>query len=168
MLTDAQKETVREWVRAGASLSNIQNRLRDELGTPMTYMDVRMLVLDLGVAVKDKEKPVEKKPQPAPPPAAANGEEGLDEFADEDVQTTPIPEPGLGGGSVAVEVDRLMRPGYLVSGTVVFSDGTKAKWGLDQMGRLALDAGKPGYSPSREDIQAFQQALHQELRKRGF
>jgi len=165
MLTDAQKATVKEWLQAGASLSIVQSRLRDELGVAMTYMDVRLLVLDLGVAVREREKPVEKKSPPPPP--AANAEEGLDEFAEEEVETTPLPEPGL-GGAVSVEVDRLMRPGYLVSGTVVFSDGTKAKWGLDQMGRLALDAGKPGYSPSREDIQAFQQALHKELRKRGF
>ena len=29
----------------------------------------------------------------------------------------------------------------MVSGTVVFSDGIKANWTIDQMGRLALVAG---------------------------
>ena len=50
-------------------------------------------------------------------------------------------------GGVSVEMDRVTKPGTLVSGTVTFSDGTHAAWSLDQLGRLALDAKEPGYQP---------------------
>ena len=56
----------------------------------------------------------------------------------------------------------------MVSGTVVFSDGVKANWAIDQMGRLALMAGKKDYRPGAADIQAFQQAVMKELQKRGY
>ena len=76
------------------------------------------------------------------------------------------PEPATGG--VKVELDRITRPGTVVSGTAVFSDGTKATWALDQRGRLSLGADKKDYRPSAEDIQEFQQAVYQELQKAGY
>ena len=48
-LDDAQKQKVREWIEAGLSLSDIQNKLSAELEIRMTYMEVRFLVDDLGV-----------------------------------------------------------------------------------------------------------------------
>lgn len=71
-------------------------------------------------------------------------------------------------GGVSVEVDRLMRPGALVSGTVVFSDGVKATWALDQAGRLSLGASDKNYRPSAQDIQEFQMTIARELQKRGY
>ena len=68
----------------------------------------------------------------------------------------------------AHSLDRIVRPGAMVSGTVVFSDGVKANWSLDQMGRLALGADRKDYRPSAEDIQAFQQAITAQLRKAGY
>jgi hypothetical protein len=56
----------------------------------------------------------------------------------------------------------------VVSGSVVFSDGVKATWALDQLGRLALDPGQSGYQPSAEDVDAFQQELSTQLQKQGF
>jgi hypothetical protein len=55
----------------------------------------------------------------------------------------------------------------MVSGSVVFSDGKKATWYMDQYGRLGLDAGETGYRPPQEDIVQFQTALDRELRKVG-
>jgi hypothetical protein len=69
---------------------------------------------------------------------------------------------------VSVEVDRVTKPGAVVSGTVSFSDGTHATWMLDQLGRLALDAGTPDYRPSEADLQAFQKELKSALERRGF
>jgi hypothetical protein len=69
---------------------------------------------------------------------------------------------------VKVEVDRLMKPGALVSGSVTFSDGVKAQWSLDQAGRLGLAGVKPGYRPSQTDVQEFQLALQKELAKQGY
>ena len=79
------------------------------------------------------------------------------------------PDDGAGGLSrLSVEVDRVTRPGSLVSGTVRFSDGVTAAWMLDQHGRLALDVGKKKYSPSEQDVAAFQVELRSILEKQGF
>jgi hypothetical protein len=68
-----------------------------------------------------------------------------------------------------VEIDRVVRAGAVISGTVVFSDGVRASWALDQSGRLALNAGnQKDYRPSQADAQAFQQAVVKELRKHGY
>ena len=77
-------------------------------------------------------------------------------------------EPMPGAGGVSVDVDRIMRPGALVSGSVVFSDGVKATWALDQMGRLALGGTDKTYRPSAQDIQEFQTTIARELQKRGY
>ena len=71
-------------------------------------------------------------------------------------------------GSVSVEVDRLIKPGAIVSGTVTFSDGVSATWMLDQLGRLAIDPSQPGYRPSDADNEAFVRALQAEIAKKGF
>jgi hypothetical protein len=159
-LTAEQKQVVASWVGEGASLAEVQTRILSEFELSMTYMDVRFLVLDLNVPLQDPvpvvvAPPAEKTiPDEAPlPPAPA---------------AMPPNEPPAAGGTVAVEVDAIMRPGSLVSGTVVFGDGTKATWMLDQMGRLALDAGDPNYKPSESDIAAFQTELQNELAKKGF
>ena len=91
-------------------------------------------------------------------------------MADEaDASAPPFPDaPPAGSGAVKVEVDRLIKPGALVSGSVVFSDGVKAQWSLDQYGRLGLAGAKPGYRPSPADVQEFQQALQKELAKQGY
>jgi hypothetical protein len=168
-LNDTQKKALSAWVAEGASISELQRRLAAEFSLSVTYMDLRLALVDLGLAVKDKaSKPAEPAaaiPPPPPPPAAgpAKKEKGrglFNPFAKE-------PEKPAGGG-LTLEVDRLMRPGSLVSGSVTFSDGVRATWMLDQMGRLALDAGRPGYRPSETDVQAFQEALTRELEKQGF
>jgi len=167
-LTAEQKQKVSEWIKKGDSLSDVQKKLATEFQITMTYMDVRFLVDDLGVALKDKEAP--RKPAPAVPVAADAGlaaeDEDVEELAADGAGFEP---PGAAGiGKAIVEVDRITKPGSLVSGTVVFGDGVKASWMLDAQGRLALAASKPGYRPSAEDIRAFQTELGKELQKRGF
>ena len=68
---------------------------------------------------------------------------------------------------LTVEVDALTIPGTFASGAVTFSDGTKAKWYLDQLGRLGLDDVPPGYRPSPGDAALFQSRLVEALRARG-
>ena len=72
------------------------------------------------------------------------------------------------GGHLKVELDRLVRPGAVVSGSVTFSDGVTSKWAMDQYGRLVLDTGKKGYQPSAADVQAFQRELNQQLQRHGY
>jgi len=141
-ITDTQKETIRQWISEDCGLAEIQRRLQSEFQMSMTYMDVRFLLIDLGLAPKDRKE----APAPAPPAPAAPA----------------------GPGGVSVEVDMVTKPGTIVSGTVDFSDGVSAAWSLDQQGRLALSATKPGYKPSEEDLRAFQDGLRVALEKRGF
>ncbi len=152
-LTAEQKAHVCAWVNEGASLSEVQNRLRSEFGLHPTFFDVRMLVMDLNVQVKDKEAQIiaddVTKAQLPPKPNA--------------------PAPAAPAGGVSVTVDTLqVVPGAIVSGGVVFSDGVKARWYFDQMGRFAFEPELPGYKPTPEDSRTFQQTLQQELSTRGY
>lgn len=155
VLNDEQKAAVGRWIKEGYGLSDIQKALSSEFGISMTYMDVRLLLLDADMAVKDK---VVKKP--AVEQSAEQGS-GIDAAGEEDSLSPDH-------GSVSVDVDRITRPGAIVSGTVKFSDGKAGNWSLDQMGRLALDVGDAEYRPSEEDVGLFQQELKHALSQRGF
>ncbi|HEY5552524.1 MAG TPA: hypothetical protein VIK52_11590 [Opitutaceae bacterium] len=175
-LSQQQREAISQWIASGESLATVQRRLREEFSVSMTYMEVRFLVDDLGLELKSPEKPKPALPAdaalagkaPADPlatpgadaPAAADDDFAAD-LADE------LAKPDAPGG-VKVEVDRIMRPGTVVSGSVTFSDGKSVTWALDQMGRLMLDGGKTGYKPSQSDIQAFQQELSVQLQRHGY
>ena len=156
-LNDTQKDAVRKWVAEGCGLTEIQKRLNDEFKLPVTFLDLRFLVLDLGLVIKEQAK---------------NTSAGLDlaKATPASTETSDMgpdsPDSG-GAGGVAVTLDRIVKPGSVVSGTVRFSDGVSASWMLDQLGRLALDAGKPNYRPSPEDVQAFQMELRNLLQNRG-
>ncbi len=71
-------------------------------------------------------------------------------------------------GQVSVSVDKLARPGALVSGKVTFTDGNQAAWHLDQTGRLGLVPQQAGYRPPDADVEDFRAALETELAKLGF
>src|SRR3569833_2539596 len=80
-LTPEQKQAVSSWVAAGDSLSAVQKKLLDQFKISMTYMDVRFLVDDLNLALKDPApkadaNDVTKAPTPRPnAPGAAKPEE---------------------------------------------------------------------------------------------
>ena len=169
-LTEEQKQTVKSWVADGAGLSEIQERLAAEFKLTLTYMDVRFLVDDLDADLQDGDAP---DPEPAATPETPSPEDATPS-AETDL---PVEEPdvmdmgaeeGFVGGSVTVDVDRVMRPGAVVSGSVTFSDGVQANWQIDQMGRLGIVPPKEGYQPPAEDIQEFQMQLQQVLQKQGF
>jgi hypothetical protein len=161
-LDEAQRKKVAAWVADGMKLSEIQNRIGTEFGQRLTYMEVRFLVDDLKLTLKDPEPP---KPSPtlnAPPAAAPTAEA---------VAPSPL-APDAGAlkpvGGVSVTVDQLARPGTMVSGKVTFSDGQNADWYLDQTGRLGVVPTVQGYKPSQADVQSFQLTLQDELAKMGF
>ena len=165
-LTNEQRMTVKQWVADGADLSAVQRRIKEEFGISMTFMDARLLVLELGAQLKDKPEP--RKPVPPKPEA----EDDLDaETPDEVGKAGAIPKgasDGVIGGSVSVTLDRVVQAGAVASGQVTFSDGTRAKWIFDQMGRLGLDGVKPGYRPPQEDVREFQKQLQSLLQTRGY
>src|SRR6266567_812500 len=52
-LSPEQKQTVAAWVAAGDNLSAVQKKLAEHFKVSMTYMDVRFLVDDLGLELKN-------------------------------------------------------------------------------------------------------------------
>ncbi len=156
-LDEAQTKQVAAWIAEGLKLADIQKRLGSELGLQLTYMDVRFLVDDLKLTPKDPEPPKPAAPSPVAEVAKPAGP----------VEAAALPPTTMPVGSVSVVVDQIARPGALVSGKVVFSDGNKADWQLDQAGRLGLVTQQPGYRPAAGDVQQFQAALEAELSKLG-
>lgn len=165
-LDETQKQQVSTWIEEGLKLSEIQGKLDSELGIRLTYMEVRFLIDDLSLKPQD---PVEAPADPpADPPADAAGE-GLPDAGDPTgLPSDPLSPDSEGSGGISLTVDRVMRPGSVVSGKVTFSDGVTAEWYLDQVGRLGLVPSTPGYKPSQDDVMAFQSRLQSELAKQGF
>ncbi len=165
-LTPEQKKTVSDWVAAGDNLYAIQKKLADELKISMTYMDVRFLVDDLDLKLKDPAPKADASDvSKAPPPAEKKGfldkaKEKLG-LAKDDVEDD-VADAVAG---VSITVDKVsLNPSALASGTVTFSDGVTGRWMVDQQGRPGLvDISKPGYRPSPADAQAFMQELAQAL-----
>ncbi len=165
-LSDAQKQAVTGWIAEGADVAEIQERLRNEFGINITYMDVRFLLVELEATPRDKPASAARQTVAAPPPAADSAAEGVDSgggagnLFDE--------AGGTGGGAVSVSFDKVIQPGAIVSGSATFSDGVSATWMLDQMGRLAINASQPGYRPSESDLQKLQVELSNGLQKMGY
>jgi hypothetical protein len=164
-LTEVQKQTVRRWIAEGCGLADVQKRLAEELQVTLTYMDVRFLVLELGVALKERPKKAPVNVDAMAKVAPAGGASAL---AEEPEDAEAGAGAGAGGGAVRVQVDRVTKPGAVVSGTVAFSDGVSATWFLDQYGRLGLSASRPGYKPADADVKAFQRELQTVLERSGF
>jgi len=183
-LSTEQKQTLATWVAAGDNLSTIQKKLHDEFHVTLTYMDVRFLVDDLDLSLKDPAPAADasdvSKP-PAPPPAAASpyapsptnaypagdaadANYDHDEFSDDDALPPHDAVPPA-PANVTVNVDPVtLLPGALASGTVRFSDGVTGKWMVDNYGRPGFtEISQPGYQPSPADAQAFIQELSRHL-----
>lgn len=158
-LDEAQRKKVADWIAQGLKLSDIQSKLDAELGVRLTYMEVRFLVDDLKLTPKDVERPKQVSSALAAPPAP-----GASPATDsrKPKQTAAAP------AGVSVSVDQVTRAGAMASGKVIFSDGNRAEWYIDQMGRLGLAPQQPGYRPPAADVQQFQAALDNELAKLGF
>ena len=180
-LTPEQKQTVASWVAGGDNLSAVQKKLSEHFKISLTYRDVRFLVDDLDLALKDAAPKVDAsdvtKTQPRAQPQATGGTaatpapeaEGLEEDLEELPEDALEEAPG-GGGNVSLSVDKVtLIPGALASGTVTFSDGVTGKWVVDQYGRPGFtEVSQPGYRPSAGDAQAFMQELSRTLQQRGF
>ena len=196
MLTEEQKAEVAKWFAAGASLDEIQKRMKAEFGVHMTYLDVRLMVAELPQPVETEpaapDGPAREVPAPprrvasssgparevpAPPRRVASSSGTPDSGPASDEGTSAAPkrydldapdaDEGKPSPDVVVEMDTLTIPGTYASGDVTFSDGTKAKWYLDQQGRLGLGNAPEGYRPSQSDAALFQARLVETLRARG-
>lgn len=163
-LTTEQLASVSRWAEDGATLNEVQQRLKTEFGITLTYMEARLLMIDVGVKLKDKPREPDpaEKPAPAPLPEDTSAADEGPDYADEVADAAP------GTGSVTVTVDELFIPGALVSGKATFSDGKTLSWYVDQMGRLGMKAPEPGYKPPPADVPAFQKELDRVLMQQGF
>lgn len=165
-LTPEQTAAVSSWVAAGDNLSTIQKKLREQFSVALTYMDVRFLVDDLNLQLKDAPKKVDAsdvtKTQPKDAPAAGDLPPGEDDLADEAL-------PPAGPGGVILDVDSVtLIPGAIASGKVTFSDGVTGKWIIDHQGRPGFtEISQPGYRPTPEDAKSFMNQLEAELQRRG-
>ena len=140
-LSSDQIESLKGWAASGDQLPAIQGKLKSEFDLNATYMDTRFLVLDLGIDLASEE------------------EESKEDAAEAD-PTEVLEKAAAGGdGTVSVELDSVTRPGAMVSGRITFSDGEKAAWFIDQMGRPGLDTDTAGYRPSEEDLMEFEKQL---------
>ncbi len=147
-LSDTQKDQLKTWISQGLDLSTIYKYISDQWQVPITYLELRFLIDDLNLEFPKEEEAPNETTQEATPAAAPGELELLHK--------------------VTVDVDKIMRPGSLISGSVVFSDGTRAGWQLDQQGRIGLIPSTEGYRPSQEDIQEFQTQLEEVLHKAGY
>ncbi len=152
-LTPEQQQAVSRWVAAGDNLSAVQKRLLEEFKVSMTYRDVRFLVDDLNLALKDAAPKIDAS----------------------DVTKAPTAKPAApgqapGAARVTVNVDKVtLMPGAIASGSVTFSDGVSAQWIVDNQGRPGFTkVSQPGYRPTPADGQAFVQELSAALQKRGY
>jgi len=130
---------------SGAQLNDLQKVIQNLFGKQITYMETRFLISDLGIEIlSEQEAPAQKS----------------DEVIAEEPKEV---SPSTKAGGVHVSVDQITRPGVMVSGQVVWSDGVRSQWYLDQTGQLGLDSDSPTYQPNQEDINAFQTQLREVL-----
>ena len=136
-LNTKQKQLVTTWVVAGDSLSAIQKKIIETFKISMTYMDVRFLVDDLNLMIKDA--PAKKSTDLSQP--VTKSESSAEETVDEaETALDPLEDDQNAApaaiGNAIVTVDKVtLIPGAIASGTVAFSDGVTGKWIIDNQGR---------------------------------
>ncbi len=185
-LTPEQKAAVSSWIAAGDNLSAVQKKLIEQFKVSMTYRDVRFLVDDLNLELKDPAPKVDasdvsKTPSPAAPsagsPAAKKAAPAPESGADDalpldeaEALEGELEEAPAGTSHVVVTIDKVtLIPGAIAGGTVTFSDGVTGKWIIDQQYRPGFtEISQPGYRPTPADGQAFMEQLSLEMQKRGF
>jgi hypothetical protein len=165
-LTPEQMKAVSEWVAAGDNLYAVQKKLADQLKISMTYMDVRFLVDDLNLQLKDPAPKADASDvSKGPPEKPAAEKKGFIEKAKEKLglaegepEEADDEQPPSG---VRVTVDKVnLNPNAMASGTAAFASGVTAKWIVDLQGRPGIvEVSQPGYRPSPAEAQAFMQEL---------
>jgi DNA-binding transcriptional MerR regulator len=141
MTNEERKSIVRQLLKEGRTLSEIQDFLQKEKGDSITYLQLRLLLSEMpDVKLPEKES--------AKPPA-------------------PAPEKPAAPGKLSISVDQMPAPGTMLSGYVRFASGAKAHWFLDEMGRLGVEPELGASKPTEKDIQEFSAELRRILRQGG-
>jgi len=171
MISEEQRNSIKQWLEAGASLADVQKNLKEEYQLTMTYMDVRLLVIEIGAEVQEEPEPEPKPEKLEPPPSAADANTAAPRPGPWKAATGAEDVPEAENSEqpdVSLSIDRLVVPGAMVSGDVTFTDGVKAHWVIDQAGRFGLEPDVKGYHPTDLDLQMFQTKLRAELQRKGY
>src|SRR5438132_1576810 len=98
MTNDERKQVVRDLLKQGRTLSEIQDYLRTEKNDSITYMELRLLLSEM----PDAKLPEKELPKPPP---------------------TPAPTEPSSGGKQSISVDQTPAPGSMLSGYARFNSG---------------------------------------------
>ena len=142
MTNDERKVIVRQLLKEGRTLSQIQDYLRNEKSDSITYMELRLLLSEMPDATLP-EKELSKTVLPPEPPAG--------------VAT---------GGKLSISMDQMPAPGSMLSGYARFASGAKAHWFLDEAGRLGMEPELGTGKPTPADMQEFTTELRRMLQQR--
>lgn len=78
---------------------------------------------------------------------------------------------GIGGeeeeNTTVVEVDKIVRPGVQLSGSVTFASGAKGAWYIGPRG-LGVEPDEGSAKPTQKDVILFQRKLQEVLQKQGY
>ncbi len=143
MTNDERKAVVRDLLKQGRTLSQIQDFLRNEKGDSITYMELRLLLSEMPDA-KLPEKETLKTP--VLPPDTKPAVPAVD-------------------GKLSISVDQMPAPGSMLSGYARFASGAKAHWFLDEMGRLGVEPELGTGKPTQADMQEFSAELKRMLQR---
>lgn len=129
------KKFMAERIAENIPLSEIQSMVNEKFNTRMTFMDIRILASELEIDWQANE--------------AEDTQEEDAEVDDkaEKAEDTPA--------KTTVELNKIVRPGAIASGSVNFASGVYAEWYIDNSGRLGLDK-VVGGKPTEQDIEDFQ------------
>ena len=155
-LSDDRIATIAAWAEDGDTLADIQRKMNDEMEIKVTYLETRFLLEDLKI---------ELKPEPVPEPEES-GDETAGEPEEEGLRDDGGPAEAPGGDDATVTIDKVQRPGALVSGKATFAGGS-VSWWLDQMGRLGMDPDTEGFEPNEAQMMSFQKELQATIQKSG-
>jgi len=69
--------------------------------------------------------------------------------------------------TTVVDVDKVVRPGVQLSGSVTFASGAKGRWYIGPRG-LGVEPDEGSAKPSQKDVILFQRKLQEVLQKQGY
>ena len=150
MTNDDRKAIVRQLLKEGRTLSQIQDYLRNEKGDSITYMELRLLLSEM----PDAQLPEKELPKPVLPPSAPPAAGKPDPAA--------VAAPT---GKLSISMDQMPAPGSMLSGYARFSSGAKAHWFLDETGRLGLEPELGSGKPTPADMTEFTTELRRMLQR---
>ena len=174
-LSEEQITKIQSWADEGDGLSEIQNRLISEMEISITYMEMRFLIDDIGVHLKSDPEPEKEEPEEEEEELGQVEPEVVDAVFDEEGSELPEAIPAEDAQEqeealpteVSVTVDKVQRPGAMISGTVSFGGGNDAEWSLDQRGQLGMNPKNEGFRPTESQVMAFQQELQRVVEESG-